>query len=163
MRYLCEITDNLQIMNLHLNTTQDIWHGVTIIFVCFVLVTLAVLVDLYTGIRAAKKTGEPIRSHILRKTITKTTDYAMVVLFGVLIDTLGLPFRWYHMPYAAMLITLSVLIIEGRSVLENLTRAKSQAAQVDDVAGDIIQKIIDAKTSKTATKVLEEILKGGKE
>jgi hypothetical protein len=87
----------------------------------------------------------------------------MVVLFGVLIDILGLPFKWYSMPFAAMLITLSVLIIEGRSVLENLTRAKSQAAQVDDVAGDIIQKIIDAKTSKTATKVLEEILKGGKE
>lgn len=149
-------------MDLHLNTTQDIWHGVTIIFICFVLVTLAVLVDLYTGIRAAKKTGEPIRSHILRKTITKTTDYAMVVLFGVLIDILGLPFKWYSMPFAAMLITLSVLIIEGRSVLENLTRAKSQAAQVDDVAGDIIQKIIDAKTSKTATKVWEEIIKGEK-
>lgn len=159
MPYLCKKLNVIIRMDLHLNTTQDIWHGVTIIFICFVLVTLAVLVDLYTGIRAAKKTGEPIRSHILRKTITKTTDYAMVVLFGVLIDILGLPFKWYSMPFAAMLITLSVLIIEGRSVLENLTRAKSQAAQVDDV----IQKIIDAKTSKTATKVLEEILKGGKE
>lgn len=159
MPYLCKKLNDIIRMDLHLNTTQDIWHGVTIIFICFVLVTLAVLVDLYTGIRAAKKTGEPIRSHILRKTITKTTDYAMVVLFGVLIDILGLPFKWYSMPFAAMLITLSVLIIEGRSVLENLTRAKSQAAQVDDV----IQKIIDAKTNKTATKVLEEILKGGKE
>lgn len=163
MTYLCKESINLSAMNLHLNTTQDIWHGVTVIFVCFVLVSIAVLVDLYTGIRAAKKTGEPIRSHILRKTITKTTDYAMVVLFGVLIDILGLPFKWYSMPFAAMLITLSVLIIEGRSVLENLTRAKSRAAEVDDVASDIIQKIIDAKTSKTATKVWEEIVKGGKE
>ena len=154
-------------MNLHLNTTQDIWHGVTVIFVCLVLVAAAVLIDLYTGIRAAKKTGEPIRSHILRKTITKTTDYMFVIIFGVLIDILGLPFSWYHMPYGAMLVTLSVLIIEGRSVLENFTRAKSPASKVDDVAKeilpDVLQEIIDAKSAKTAIKIYEKITKGDKD
>lgn len=147
-------------MDLHLNTTQDIWHGVTIVFVCLVLVSAAVLIDLYTGIRAAKKTGEPIRSHILRKTITKTIDYALVVAFGVFIDILGLPFSWYNNPYAAMFITLAVLIIEGRSVLENLTKAKSPAAKVDDVGMEIIQEIIDAKSSKSALKIIEKIKKG---
>ena len=147
-------------MNFHINTTQDIWHGVTVIFLCFVLVVVAVLIDLYTGIRSAKTLGEPIRSHILRKTIRKTIEYALVVVLGVLIDILGLPFKWYTMPYAAMLITLSVIIIEGRSVLENLTRIKSPASKIDNVAGGILQEIIDAKSDKTAMKIYEKIKKG---
>ena len=75
-------------MNLHFNATQDVGHGITIIFMCFVIIVIAVLFDLYTGIKAAKKTGEPIRSHILRKTINKITDYYIAVGFGILIDGL---------------------------------------------------------------------------
>lgn len=150
-------------MNLHLNVTQDIWHGVTVIFLCFVITGIAVLLDLYTGIKAAKKTGEAIRSHVLRKTITKIIEYWFVIVFGVLIDLLGLSFPWYAIPYAAMLITFAVLIIEGRSLFENLQRAKSPAAHVDDVAGNLLQEIIDAKSGKTAMKVLEKILKGAKD
>lgn len=150
-------------MDLHINTTMDVWHGVTIVFVCLLLVAVAVLIDLYTGIRAANKTGEPIRSHVLRKTITKTIDYFLVVSFGVFIDMLGLPFSWYNNPYAAMLITLAVLLIEGRSVLENLTKAKSPAAMVDDTITEIIQEIIDAKSSKSALKIIEKLKKEGNE
>lgn len=150
-------------MNLHFNITQDVGHGIVVIFMCFVLATIAVLIDLYTGIKAAKKTGEPIRSHILRKTIKKITDYYIVIVFGVLIDMLGLCFPWYIIPYAAIIATLAVIIIEGHSVFENLARAKSKAAQVDDVIESvlpILQKIVDSKTLKTAAKVYEEILKG---
>lgn len=151
-------------MNLHLNITQDVWNGITIIFICYVIMIAAVLIDLYTGISAAKRTGEPIRSHILRKTIRKTIDYGMVIAIGILIDVLALPLSWYHIPYASMLITFSVVLIEGHSVLENLTRAKSPAAKVDDVVCDILpealQEIIDAKTAKTATKVYEKLTKG---
>ena len=154
-------------MNLHLNVTQDIWHGVTVIFLCFVITGVAVLLDLYTGIKAAKKTGEAIRSHVLRKTITKIIEYWFVIVFGVLIDLLGLSFPWYTIPYAAILITFAVLVIEGRSLFENLQRAKSHAAKIDDVVGevlpDILQEIIDAKTSKTAMKVWEKAQKEAKD
>lgn len=142
----------------HLNTTQDIGHGVTVIFLCFVVIGVAVLLDLYTGINAAKKTGEKIRSHILRRTIIKIIEYWLVVVFGILIDLLGLSFPWYNMPYAAVIITLCVLLIEGHSLFENLTRAKSPAARIDDVAGDVFQDIIDARSGKTAAKVYEKII-----
>lgn len=142
----------------HMNTTQDIGHGVTVIFLCFVVIGVAVLLDLYSGINAAKKTGEKIRSHILRRTIIKIIEYWMVVVFGVLIDLLGLSFTWYNIPYAAIIVTLCVLLIEGHSLFENLTRAKSPAGRIDDVAGDILQDIIDAKSSKTAAKVYEGII-----
>ena len=144
-------------MNLHLNVTQDIWHGVTVIFLCFVVTGIAVLLDLYTGIKAAKKTGEAIRSHVLRKTITKIIEYWFVIVFGVLIDLLGLSFPWYTIPYAAILITLAVLVIEGRSMLENLAKAKSHAARVDNVVLDILQEIIDCKSAKNEIKIIEKI------
>jgi len=147
-------------MNLHLNVTQDIWHGVTVIFLCFVVTGIAVLLDLYTGIKAAKKTGEAIRSHVLRKTITKIIEYWFVIVFGVLIDLLGLSFPWYTIPYAAILITLAVLVIEGRSMLENLAKAKSHAARVDNVVLDILQEIIDCKSAKNASKIIEKIKNG---
>ena len=150
-------------MNLHFNTTQDIGHGITIIFMCFVIVAIAVILDLYTGIRAAKQIGEPIRSHILRKTINKITDYYVAVIIGILIDWLGLCFPWYSIPYAAIISTLAVIIIEGRSVLENLSRAKSHAAEVDDVvlkSLPILKEMIDCKSIKTAIKLYEEIRKG---
>ena len=35
--------------NLHLNLTQDIGHGITIIFLCCVLVIVACLIDLWLG------------------------------------------------------------------------------------------------------------------
>lgn len=142
----------------HLNTTQDIGHGVTVIFLCFVIIGIAVLLDLYTGIKAAKKTGEKIRSHILRRTIIKIIEYWFVVVFGVLIDLLGLTFPWYNIPYAAIIVTFCVLLIEGHSLFENLTRAKSPAAKIDDVAADVLQDIINARSSKTAAKVYESIV-----
>lgn len=147
-------------MNLHFNTTQDVGHGITIIFMCFILITVAVLLDLYTGIRAAKKTGEPIRSHVLRKTIKKIIDYYVIIVLCTLIDVLGLCFPWYNIPYADILATLSVILIEGRSMLENFARAKSCASKIDDVVLDILQEIIDCKTTKTAAKVFEKIKKG---
>ena len=147
-------------MNLHLNVTQDIGHGVTVIFICCVLTAMVVLFDLYTGIKAAKKTGEPIRSHILRRTITKIIDYYFIIFFAVLIDILGLFFPWYGIPYAVIIATLAVLVIEGRSMLENLAKAKSHAARVDDVVLDILQEIIDCKSAKNASKIIEKIKKG---
>jgi hypothetical protein len=102
--------------------------------------------------------GEKIRSHILRRTIIKIIEYWLVVVFGILIDLLGLSFPWYNIPYAAVIITLCVLLIEGHSLFENLTRAKSPAARIDDVAGDVFQDIIDARSGKTAAKVYEKIV-----
>ena len=62
-------------MNLHMNITQDVGHGITIIFVCFVLVVVACLIDLWTGVDAARKNREKIKSRILRRTVAKILDY----------------------------------------------------------------------------------------
>lgn len=144
--------------NLHLNLTQDIGHGIAIIFMCCMLVIAACLIDLWTGIDAAKKNKEKIRSKSLRRTVTKMLDYLRVIVFGVLIDILGLAFPWYVIPYLAVICTLGILIIEGKSVLENFHKKKSSAAQVVD----IIEAIVEATDNETAEKIIKAIKDDGK-
>lgn len=45
-------------MNFHLNITQDIGHGMTVIFICCVVIIVAVLLDLNTVLSAARKNKE---------------------------------------------------------------------------------------------------------
>lgn len=144
--------------NLHLNLTQDIGHGITIIFMCCILVIAACFIDLWTGIDAARKNKEKIRSKALRRTITKIIDYLRVIVFGVLIDVLGLSFAWYVIPYCAVICTLGILVIEGKSVLENFQKKKSSAAQV----ADIIEAIVEATDNDTAEKIIKAIKSDGK-
>ena len=144
--------------NLHLNLTQDIGHGVTIIFMCCILVIAACFIDLWTGIDAARKNKEQIRSKALRRTVAKALDYLRVIVFGTLIDVLGLSFPWYMMPYCAVVCTLGILIIEGKSVLENFHKKKSSAAQVVD----IVSAIVDATDNETAEKIIKAIKTDGK-
>lgn len=139
--------------NFHLNLTQDIGHGVTIIFLCCVLVIVACFIDLWTGIDAARKNKEKIRSKALRRTVAKILDYLRVLIFGVLIDVLGLAFPWYAIPYLAIVCTLGILVIEGKSVLENFQKKKSSAAKVMDV----IQTIVECTDNETAEKIIKAI------
>ena len=44
----------------HFNVAQDIGHGVTIIFICCILVIIATLIDLWTGVDASRKNHEQI-------------------------------------------------------------------------------------------------------
>ena len=134
---------------------QDVSRGLTIIFVCCILVVAAALIDMWTGVDAARANRERIRSHSLRKTVRKVIDYLRIVVFGVLIDILGLFFPWYDIPYAVIIVTLGILLIEGKSVIENLKKKRSSAAGVLDMVG----KIIECADEKDA-KALIELIKG---
>ena len=140
-------------MTLHLNLTQDIGHGITIIFICCLLVVVACAIDLWTGVDAARKNKETIKSRILRRTVSKILDYLRVVVFGVLIDVLGLAFPWYAIPYAALTVTLGILLIEGKSVIENYHKSRSAAAKVVDM----VSNIIDCVDNDTAEKIINAI------
>lgn len=140
-------------MNLHLNITQDVMHGVTIIFICCVAIIVAVLLDLNTGINAARKNHEKIKSRILRRTITKIIDYLRVLVFGVIIDVLGLAFPWYNIPYCAILVAVGVVLIEAKSVLENYQKSKSAASELPDMLMDVIKAV----TREDAQRIIEAI------
>lgn len=137
----------------HLNVTQDVGHGMTIIFICCVAIIVAVLLDLNTGINAARKNHEKIKSRNLRRTITKIIDYLRVLVFGVIIDVLGLAFPWYNIPYCAILVAVGVVLIEAKSVIENYQKSKSAAGKLPDIITDIII----AKTQGDAQRIVDKL------
>nr|DAQ35873.1 MAG TPA: holin [Caudoviricetes sp.] len=132
---------------------QDIRGGITIIFICSLLICIACLMDMWTGIDAARANKEKIRSKPLRKTGMKIVDYFRLIIIFVLIDILVLCFPWYNLPYGAIIGTAGVLFVEGFSVVENLRRKRSHAAEVADVAA----KIVKCLTTEDAEKIIKMI------
>jgi hypothetical protein len=141
--------------SLHLNLTQDIGHGMTLIFICAIAILIAVLLDLSTGLDAAKKCKERIRSHILRRTINKVVDYYRLLFFGVIIDVLGLAFVWYNIPYCAILVSVGIVLIEAKSVLENYKKMKSSARDVPEMVARIMKAVTD-KEAEEIIKLIED-------
>ena len=135
-------------LDLHLNVTQDIGNGITIIFICCVFIIISTLLDLGSGVKAARKRGDKICSRNFRRTVTKIADYYRILVFGVMIDVLGLPFSWYNNPYCAMLVTLGVVLIESKSVLENYQKMKSAAAALPDIISERVECASDDKAEK---------------
>ena len=135
------------------NLPDGMCRGIMIAFLLCVLVCAAALIDMWTGIDAARTNKERIMSHGLRKTVSKIIDYLRIVYFFLLIDILGAVFAWYNLPYCAILATLGVLLIEGRSVIENSKKKQSAAGRVVDA----VQEIIACVDSDKAQKIIEMI------
>ena len=139
-----------------LNLPDGLSRGIMIAFLLCVLVCTAALIDMWTGIDAAKANKERIMSHGLRKTIRKIIDYLRIVFFFLLIDILGAVFVWYNLPYCAILATLGVLLIEGRSVIENSKKKRSAAGGVMDAVQEIISCVDSDKAQKIIAMIKEQ-------
>lgn len=123
---------------------------IVVIFTCCISITIASFVDMWSGIDAARANHERIDSKGLRRTISKVVDYLRVLIFGALIDGLGLFFTWYVAPYAMILITVGIIVIECRSVMENSRKKKSHAADI----ADVVKQIIECADEKDAKKLV---------
>ena len=126
---------------------------IVVMFTCCISITIASFVDMWSGIDAARTNHEPISSKSLRRTVSKVVDYLRVVIFGALIDGLGLFFTWYVAPYAMILITVGIIVIECRSVMENSRKKKSHAADI----ADVVKQIIECADEKDAKKLVSLI------
>lgn len=104
---------------------------------CLVATVVAVLIDLWTGCDCARRRGEKIESGKLRKTVAKLGDYWRVQALGIVADVLLIPF--FSWPYLTVAISLGVVAIEGKSVIENLRSVKSSAGGALDSADDLLK------------------------
>lgn len=134
---------------------RDVIVRASVTLVAWLMITMACLVDLWAGVSTARALGVKPNSHGLRKTMTKVGDYFKVALVGVMFDLLGSVFSWYALPYMTLLVAVSVLIIEGKSVIENMRRKKSSAGKIPELA----KQIILAKDEKEASAALNAIAK----
>lgn len=126
---------------------------VIIIMVCWIMMVSSCFVDLWSGRNTAQFLGEKLESHKYRRTVIKIGDYSRVMVFGFMFDCLGMLLPFYILPFGTMLCTTGVILIEGKSVLENLARKKAHAADIPEV----IKKIIQAASTKDAESILEQL------
>lgn len=127
---------------------------VCIVLVCWLFMIASVLIDFWSGISAAKAIGEQLQSKGFRRTIAKTGDYIRILIFAIMFDALGICFvHSYILPFATIVGTIAVMVIEGKSVIENSKRKKAHAAEIPEV----VKKIVQAVTAKQATELLEQI------
>lgn len=71
-------------------------------------------------------------------------------------DILGAFLPFYVLPFTTILCTISIICIEGKSVIENSGRKKAHAAEVPDM----VKAIVEAATSEQGAEVLNKIAEG---
>ena len=130
-----------------------------IVFLLWIIVFIASIVDLKTGIDASKRLGSfKTTSKGLRQTIKKNLQYIMLLFVGLLFDfvlsylsTLSdiLPILgMFRIPIFSLLGVLVILIIEAISVKENLDKGKDKemiSPELLNMALDIINTLGDDK------------------
>lgn len=122
-------------------------------FLCAIFVMAAAFLDMWSGVDAARTLKEPISSKGLRRTVAKIADYVRVMFFGAMVDVLGLTFPWYGYPVLTIVLTVGIIAIEGRSVIENSRRKRSHAADVIEMC----RRMVNVENMADAAKLLTGI------
>lgn len=125
----------------------------TIIFVCWIFMICANMVDFWSGTTTAKALHQKLWSNGFRRTITKIDDYARLMIFALMFDIIGSLFSFYIAPFGTILCTVAIMCIEGKSVIENSRRKKAHAAKVPD----IIKQIVEATTAEQGRDILKKV------
>ena len=113
------------------------WH---LLIVAFCILTTGVfsIADTISGIYTAKKTGEKLRSHRLRKTFEKMAVYwffqTLVAIVGVILTLLP----WYNLPYLSIILAVAICVTEGRSMWEHGRRRKDGVAKIPETVQELI-------------------------
>lgn len=126
------------------------WASLTIksliILTFWLFMIAAVMLDLWSGVERARALGEKARSDKFRRTVTKIGDYWRVLAFALMLDVIASVLPFYNLPYVSVLAAIGCVLIEAKSVFENLKAKRSVASALPE----IISKI-------AATRDLEQI------
>ena len=98
----------------------------TLFVVCFtwIVVIVAMLIDLYFGVKKAKELGEATSSEGFRRTINKATYYFALIGFAFLFDIFDVvtPYFFPHplgsVPFVSIFVALGLVFTEAKSVRE---------------------------------------------
>lgn len=115
-----------------------VWHLLIVAF-CIFTTGIFSVADTVSGVYTAKKTGEKLRSHRLRKMFEKMMVYWF---FQVLVGVVGLIlslFSFYNLPYLSIIFAIMICVAEGRSMWEHSKRRRDGIAKLPEA----IQELID--------------------
>lgn len=130
---------------------------IAVILGCWFFVIISCIVDFWSGTSTAKIMGQPLMSHGFRRTVIKIGDYIKLMFFALMFDILGSLLTFYVAPFASILCTISVLVIEGKSVLENSRMKKTHAADVPEMVKQIVQAVTAEQGAEVLNKIVENL------
>lgn len=116
------------------------WH---LLIVAFCIVTTGVfsIADTISGIYTAKKTGEKLRSHRLRKTFEKMAIYWFFQMLVAIVGVMFTVFSFYNLPYMSIVLAAAICITETRSMLEHSKRRRDGVAKIPGAVQEVIDLV----------------------
>lgn len=124
------------------------------VLIAWVIVVLAIGIDLYYGIQKSKSSGVFIHSYGLRRTSSKVVQYLSLMIFALFFDVLNVFWVYFpqihKIPIATLLGAIVLVYTEWKSVREK-TSEKFRKAIAENPA-EILEFIKDNK------KMLQEIV-----
>ena len=112
---------------------------ITVLVILYSCVFASVLIDLFFGVRRAKHMKIVCTSFGFRRTITKLTSYFGLMLMLSIADIAASVV--FKMPYFTVIGTIGIIIVEAKSVYENLKQDEKRIEEIQKV----LQKIFENK------------------
>ena len=112
---------------------------ITVLVILYSCVFASVLIDLFFGVKRAKRMKIVCTSFGFRRTITKLTSYFGLMLMLSIADIAASVV--FKMPYFTVIGTIGIIIVEAKSVYENLKQDKKSIEEIQKV----LQKIFENK------------------
>ena len=114
-----------------------VWH-LLIVSMCIFITGIFSIADTVSGVYTARKTGEKLRSHRLRKMFEKMAVYwffqTLVGLVGLILSVL--PF--YNLPYLSIIFAIMICVAEGRSMWEHARRRRDGVAKLPEAVHELV-------------------------
>jgi hypothetical protein len=115
----------------------------TVLAVLYACVFVSALIDLYFGVKRAKRLKIARTSYGYRRTITKLTSYFGLLLMFTIADVAASVV--FKMPYFTVLGAIGIVIVEAKSVYENL---KQEEKGVEEVKKTLLKLLENKDTIK---------------
>lgn len=115
----------------------------TVLVVLYSCVFVAVLIDLYFGVRRAKRLKIVRTSYGYRRTITKLTSYFGLMIMLSIADVAASVI--FNMPYFTVVGAIGIVAVEGKSVFENIRKEDKNVEEVQKVLLKLFENKEDIK------------------
>jgi len=103
----------------------------TVLAVLYACVFASVLIDLFFGVRRARRLNIARTSYGYRRTITKLTSYFGLMLMLTIADIAASVL--FRMPYFTVIGTVGIVIVEAKSVFENLKQEEKSIEEIQKI------------------------------
>jgi hypothetical protein len=100
----------------------------TVLAVLYICVFVSVLIDLFFGVKRARHLKIVRTSFGYRRTITKLTSYFGLMLMLSIADIAASVI--FKMPYFTVLGAIGIIIVEGKSVFENIKEEEKSIEEI---------------------------------